>query len=73
MLFGRADGAGLRDSLDEERQSRTVGKAMPSCRVSPGPRPGAAWLRSALEALLSGSELGPDETEPIGCSVKWRS
>lgn len=32
----------------------------------------AAWLRAALEALLSGSEPDPAETEPVGCSVKWR-
>ncbi|HUZ01662.1 MAG TPA: thioredoxin family protein [Thermomicrobiaceae bacterium] len=36
------------------------------------PAQGAAWLRSALEALLSGSEPDPAETEPIGCSIKWR-
>jgi peroxiredoxin len=33
---------------------------------------GAAWLRSALEAILAGSEPDPAETEPIGCSIKWR-
>ena len=32
----------------------------------------AAWLRSALESVLSGSEPDPAETEPIGCSIKWR-
>lgn len=36
------------------------------------PAQGAAWLRSALEAILSGSEPEPAETEPIGCSIKWR-
>jgi peroxiredoxin len=33
----------------------------------------AAWLRSALEAILSGSEPDPAETEPVGCSIKWRA
>ncbi len=37
------------------------------------PAQGAAWLRSALEALLSGSRPDPAETEPVGCSIKWRS
>lgn len=36
------------------------------------PAQGAAWLRSALEAVLTGSEPDPAETEPIGCSIKWR-
>lgn len=36
------------------------------------PAQGAAWLRSALEAVLTRSEPEPAETEPIGCSIKWR-
>jgi peroxiredoxin len=36
------------------------------------PAQAAAWLRSALEAILSGSEPDPAETEPVGCSIKWR-
>jgi peroxiredoxin len=36
------------------------------------PAQGAVWLRSALEAVLSGSEPDPAETEPVGCSLKWR-
>jgi peroxiredoxin len=36
------------------------------------PTLGAAWLRSALDALLSDSDPDPAETEPIGCSIKWR-
>jgi hypothetical protein len=32
----------------------------------------AAWLRSALDAVLAGSEPDPAETEPVGCSIKWR-
>lgn len=37
------------------------------------PTQSAAWLRSALEAVLTGSEPSPAETEPVGCSIKWRS
>jgi peroxiredoxin len=33
----------------------------------------AAWLREALDAVLAGREPDPAETEPVGCSVKWRS
>jgi peroxiredoxin len=36
------------------------------------PSQGAAWLRSALDALLAGSEPEPAETEALGCSIKWR-
>jgi peroxiredoxin len=36
------------------------------------PSQGAAWLRSALEAVLTSSEPSPVETEPVGCSIKWR-
>jgi len=32
----------------------------------------AAWLRGALDALLAGAAPEPAETEPIGCSIKWR-
>jgi peroxiredoxin len=32
----------------------------------------AAWLRDALDALLAGREVARPETEPVGCSVKWR-
>jgi peroxiredoxin len=36
----------------------------------PGQR--AGWLRDALDAVLSGREPTPTETEPVGCSIKWR-
>ena len=32
----------------------------------------AAWLRGALDALLEGRDPDPAETDPVGCSVKWR-
>lgn len=31
----------------------------------------AEWLREALDAVLEGRK-GPPDTEPVGCSVKWR-
>jgi peroxiredoxin len=36
------------------------------------PSQNAAWLRSALDALLEGRDPDPAETDPVGCSVKWR-
>jgi peroxiredoxin len=36
------------------------------------PSHGAAWLREALDDLLSGREVRRPETEPVGCGVKWR-
>jgi hypothetical protein len=32
----------------------------------------AAWLRAALDDVLAGRPVGEPETEPVGCSVKWR-
>jgi peroxiredoxin len=32
----------------------------------------AAWLREALDAVLAGQEPGRPQTEPVGCSVKWK-
>ena len=32
----------------------------------------AAWLREALDAVLAGQEPARAESEPVGCSVKWR-
>ncbi len=32
----------------------------------------AAWLREALDAVLGGEEPSRPETEPVGCSVKWK-
>jgi hypothetical protein len=32
----------------------------------------ASWLREALDSVLAGDEVARPETEPVGCSVKWR-
>ncbi|HYY23497.1 MAG TPA: redoxin domain-containing protein, partial [Thermoleophilaceae bacterium] len=32
----------------------------------------AAWLRQALDAVLEGREPDRPETQPVGCSVKWK-
>jgi peroxiredoxin len=36
------------------------------------PSQGAAWLRAALDAVLAGSEPELAQTEPVGCSIKWK-
>lgn len=33
----------------------------------------AAWLRAALDDLLGGREVEMAESEPVGCTIKWRS
>jgi peroxiredoxin len=36
------------------------------------PDENAVWLRGALDAVLEGRTPEPAETEPVGCSIKWR-
>lgn len=33
----------------------------------------AQWLRSALDDVLAGRPVAEPETEPVGCSIKWRA
>jgi hypothetical protein len=32
----------------------------------------ARWLRDALDAVLAGRDVPRPETEPVGCTIKWR-
>ena len=32
----------------------------------------ADWVRDALDAVTSGAEPARPETDPVGCSIKWR-
>ena len=32
----------------------------------------AGWLRDALNGLRAGEDIARPETEPVGCSVKWK-
>ena len=36
------------------------------------PQQNAEWLRDALDAVLEGRDPDPAETDPVGCSVKWK-
>jgi hypothetical protein len=31
-----------------------------------------AWLRAAVDAVLDDRDPEPAETEPVGCSIKWK-
>lgn len=44
-------------AIDDSRDERAVGKT---------------YLRDALEALLEDREPPAAQTEPVGCSIKWR-
>ena len=37
------------------------------------PSQNAAWLREALDAVVAGATPDPAETEPVGCSIKWKT
>jgi hypothetical protein len=55
--------------LDENRVLRYRGAPDEDHRDD---RHRAAWLRDALDAVLAGDEPARPETEPVGCSVKWK-
>jgi peroxiredoxin len=55
--------------LDRARRVRYRG-APDSDYADPEQR--AAWLRAALDDLLAEREVRRPETDPVGCSVKWR-
>lgn len=37
------------------------------------PSQDAVWMRDAIDAVLAGEKPSRPETEPVGCSIKWRS
>ena len=55
--------------VDVERRVRYRGAPDADHR---DPSQQAAWLRGAVDALLEGRDPDPAETEPVGCSVKWK-
>jgi peroxiredoxin len=36
------------------------------------PSQNAAWFRAALDAALAGRDPDEPETQPVGCSIKWK-
>jgi peroxiredoxin len=55
--------------FDQEGRLRYRGAPDPDHR---DPRHQATWLREALDAVLAGEEVARPETDPVGCSVKWK-
>jgi peroxiredoxin len=80
----RADGGWPMPYLHDESQevARAYGaKTTPDVFVvdSGAPDPdhrdpslNASWLREALDSVLAGEDLARPETDPVGCSVKWK-
>jgi len=55
--------------LDADRRLRYRGAPDPDHQ---DPSLNAGWLRDALDSVLAGEEVARPETDPIGCSIKWR-
>ena len=55
--------------LDAERRLRYQGAPDPDYQ---DPAHNASWLRDAIDAVLAGKDLARPQTDPVGCSVKWR-
>jgi peroxiredoxin len=55
--------------LDAEGRLRYRGTPDPDHQ---NPSLNASWLREALDSMLAGEDVARPETDPIGCSVKWR-
>jgi peroxiredoxin len=55
--------------LDSEHRLRYQGAPDPDYDE---PAHNASWLREAIDAVLAGEEPPRPETDPVGCSVKWR-
>ena len=55
--------------LDAEGRLRYRGAPDPDHQ---DPSLNASWLREALDSVLAGEDPARPETDPIGCSVKWK-
>jgi peroxiredoxin len=55
--------------LDSEHRLRYQGAPDPDYQE---PAHNASWLREAIDAALAGEEPAHPETDPVGCSVKWK-
>jgi peroxiredoxin len=55
--------------LDAEGRLRYRGAPDPDHQ---NPSLNASWLREALDSVMAGEDVARPETDPIGCSVKWR-
>jgi len=55
-----------------DRDGRVVYRGAPDPDYG-DPALDAQWLRAALDDTLAGRPVGRAETEPVGCSVKWKA
>jgi peroxiredoxin len=55
--------------LDAEHRLRYQGAPDPDYQE---PAHNASWLREAIDAVLAGEEVARPQTDPVGCSVKWK-
>ena len=55
--------------LDGEGRLRYRGAPDPDYE---DPSLNASWLREALDSVLEGEDPARPETDPVGCSVKWK-
>jgi peroxiredoxin len=55
--------------LDSEHRLRYQGAPDPDYSE---PAHNASWLREAIDAVLANEQPSRPETDPVGCSVKWK-
>jgi peroxiredoxin len=55
--------------LDADHSLRYQGAPDPDYQE---PAHNASWLREAIDAVLAGEEPARPQTDPVGCSVKWK-
>jgi peroxiredoxin len=55
--------------LDSEHRLRYQGAPDPDYQ---DPAHNASWLREAIDAVLMNEQPSRPETDPVGCSVKWK-
>jgi len=55
--------------LDSEHRLRYQGAPDPDYQE---PAHNASWMREAIDAVLANEQPSRAETDPVGCSVKWK-
>ena len=55
--------------LDADHRLRYQGAPDPDYQE---PAHNASWLREAIDSVLAAEEVARPETDPVGCSVKWK-
>jgi hypothetical protein len=72
QAVARAFGAQNDPGRVRGRAGRAGGLSRRARRRPRRPSLDAAWVREALEDVLAGRPVARAETQPVGCSVKWR-